>query len=240
MVDIVDSRLRVDQLDKVLDDLDDVELGEYPCLGICGKTKLLVETETSDRAQVISLFREEELVDHVLGCGLIRRFRVAELFVDVFDSLVLSVGRILLEGVEYDGIFVGICLVLLEKDGLDVCVEDSFDVLFVEDDSSLDDRHGPFDRNDLSCVVIFEILSPGLENLGCEFPALVCLQGLLIDRNLVSEVEYVDDVLVRVVADSPEKCRYRQLLLTVDVGIHHVVDVCCEFYPGALERDDSR
>ena len=25
----------------------------------------------------------------------------------------------------------------------------------------------------------------------------------------------------------------------VDIGVHHIVDVCREFNPGALERDDS-
>ena len=38
----------------------------------------------------------------------------------------------------------------------------------------------------------------------------------------------------------PQRGRDGKLLLTVDVGIHHVVDVRCKFDPRTLERNDTR
>ena len=86
VVNIVDSSLGVDQRDEILDDLDDVVVREDPDLGICAESKLLVEAESSDYAKVVPLLGEEELVYDIPCSGLIRRFRITELFVKVVDS----------------------------------------------------------------------------------------------------------------------------------------------------------
>src|SRR5699024_942238 len=53
------------------------------------------------------------------------------------------------------------------------------------------------------------------------------------------QVEYLQNLLVAFVADGTQQGGDGQFLLTVDVGIHHVVDVRCELYPRPLERDDA-
>ena len=238
VVDIVDGGLGVDQLDQVLDDLDDVIVGKHPHVGGRGKAQLLVQAVAAHVSEVVPLLGEEEFVDDVPCGSLIRRFGIAELLVDVVDSFDLRVGRILLESVEYDSIFIGVRLILLEEDGLDIGVGDLLDRVVVEDFASFHDRDGPFDRDDFTGVLVFEVFGPGLQNLGCKLAALVLLEILLVDLDLVGKTEYVDDVFVRVVTDRAEKGCYRQLLLAVDICVHHVVDVRREFNPGTLERDD--
>ena len=104
--------------------------------------------------------------------------------------------------------------------------------------NAMHDRLIPFDRDDFTGVLVFEVFGPGLQNLGCKLAALVLLEILLVDLDLVGKTEYVDDVFVRVVTDRAEKGCHRQLLLAVDICVHHVVDVRREFNPGTLERDD--
>ncbi len=74
VVDVIDGRLGVDKLDEILDDLDDVCVGQNPSLRVCCQTEFLVQTEPSDVAEVISLLGEEEFVDDVPGGRLIRWF----------------------------------------------------------------------------------------------------------------------------------------------------------------------
>ena len=65
MVDIVDGSVRVDQLDKILDDLDDIILGQYAYLRVGVKTELLVDTVATYLAQVITIVREEEVLEYL-------------------------------------------------------------------------------------------------------------------------------------------------------------------------------
>ena len=57
--------------------------------------------------------------------------------------------------------------------------------------------------------------------------------------HFVCKTENVDDVLIAIETDGTEQGGYRKFLLTVDVGIHHIVDVRSELDPGTFERDDS-
>ena len=74
MVDIINCSLGVDKLYKVLDNLYDISIGEHACLRVNRKIEFLVQTIAAHVAEVISLFREEEFVNHIPGSALIRRF----------------------------------------------------------------------------------------------------------------------------------------------------------------------
>ena len=214
-------------------------VGEDPGVRGDRQAELLVETEAADVAQVVSLLGEEELVDDVAGRALIRRFRVAELLVDVVDGFDLRVGRILLEGVEDDGVLVGPHLVLLQEDALLIGFEDGLDGVVVEDLATVDDDLDTLNGGHLAGVLVDEVLELGLQHVVGELATLGRLEIRGVDLDLVGQVEDVDDVLVGVVTDGPEEGGHRQFLLTVDVRIHDVVDVSSELDPGSLERNDA-
>ncbi len=96
VVDIVDISLGVNQLDKVLDDGDNILLGENLYLHRSAETELLVDTITAHLAEVITLFREEKVGDNLACRRVIRRLRVAQLPVYILDCLLLRVGGIFL------------------------------------------------------------------------------------------------------------------------------------------------
>ena len=240
MVDIIHDRPGIDELDQELDDLDDIGIGEHPDRRIDGQGQLLVQPVAAYVAQIVTLLGEEELLDDVAGGCLIRRFGIAELFVDVVDSLDFRIGRVLLKGVENDGVLVGIGLILLKENRLHFRFPDLLDGFVIEDLTAFDDGDGTFDGNDLARIFILEVLGPGFEHLGGQFPAFVLFEGGFVGGDLVGQSENVDDVLVGVVTDGAEQGGNGQLLLSVDVGVHHVVDVRRELDPGTLERDDTR
>ena len=94
--------------------------------------------------------------------------------------------------------------------------------------------------NNLTGIFVNEILVPTLQYTGCKFAAYGFLHILLVHLHLLGKTEYLKNILVGLVADGTQQCCHRQFLLTVDVGVHHIVDVCCKLYPRALERNYTR
>ena len=136
-------------------------------------------------------------------------------------------------------IFGAVGVVLVYEDGGDSRLEDVLHVGLVDDLLAVDDDFVTLDVDNLSGVLVDEVLVPGLENPGCELASDTFLQICLVDLDLFCKVEDVEDILVTLVADGSEQSGDRQFLLAVDVCIHHVVDVGCKLDPASFERNDT-
>ena len=99
MVDIIDVGLLVNQFDKVFDNRRDVGLRQHAHLVGHGKVQFRVDAVASHLTEVVTLVREEELLDDAAGGLLVGRFRVAQLAIDIFDSLLRVVGGVFLQRV---------------------------------------------------------------------------------------------------------------------------------------------
>jgi len=103
VVNIVNVCLRVDELDEIMNDCDDILFCEDLGAHINVEVELAVDAEASDIAQVIPLVREEQLFNDVTCSGLIRRLGVAQLPVDIEHCLLLGVAGVFLQRIVYDG-----------------------------------------------------------------------------------------------------------------------------------------
>ena len=65
------------------------------------------------------------------------------------------------------------------------------------------------------------------------------LQVLASSLNFLCEVEDLKNVFIVFEADGTKQCRYGQLLLTVDVRVHNIINVRSELDPTALEGNDT-
>ena len=74
MVDIVNRSLGVNKLNEILDNLGNILICENTEFRISVEAEFLVKTITADDTQIVSLFGEEQLVDHVSRGCLIRWF----------------------------------------------------------------------------------------------------------------------------------------------------------------------
>ena len=93
--------------------------------------------------------------------------------------------------------------------------------------------------NNFACILVNEVLVPALKHTRCESLAENLFEVTLIDLHLLGKVENLEDILICLESDGTEEGCNRQLLLAVDVGIHHVVNVGRKLYPRALEWDDT-
>ena len=91
----------------------------------------------------------------------------------------------------------------------------------------------------LTGILIDEVLVPALQHAGCQFTANHSFQALLVHLHLLGQVEDLEDILISLKTDGTEQCRYGQLLLTVDIRVHHIINVGSELNPRALERNDT-
>ena len=105
---------------------------------------------------------------------------------------------------------------------------------------SVDDDVVTLDAHHLARILVDEILHPARQNARGQLAAHGLLQVGLGHLHLVGQIEDLQNLLVGLESDGAQQRGYRQLLLTVDVGVHHVVDVRRELDPRSLERDDTR
>ena len=102
VVNIVNCSIGVDQFDQIFDNLDDVFLGEHTHIRINIKIQLLIDTIAADITQVVTLVREEQVLEDFTCTCIISRVSITELLVDVADSLNLRVALVFLQSLEDD------------------------------------------------------------------------------------------------------------------------------------------
>ena len=96
VVDIVHVGLRVDELNQVLDDGDDVLARQRADGRVDIQVQLLVDAVATYVAQIVTLVREEEFLDDVARRCLIGRLRSTQLAIDIHHGFFFGVTRIFL------------------------------------------------------------------------------------------------------------------------------------------------
>ena len=85
--------------------------------------------------------------------------------------------------------------------------------------------------NHLTGILVNEVLIPTLQHTGSQFRTDILLQCSLVDLHLFRQVEDLEDFLICLKTYGTKQRRNRQLLLTVDVCIHHIIDVSGKLDP---------
>ena len=240
MVDIINIGLAIDKTNEIFNNLDDVFLSENSHLVGCSQTKLLVDAESTHITQVITLLAEEQVVDDLACTSVIGWLGVAQLTINVVDSLLLAVTCVFVKSVEYDLIFTCIDIFLVQEYSLYSRVKNLLNVVLLDDSVAVKNHVITLDSYNLTGILVNEVLVPRLENTCSEFAAHSILEVSLVHFNLLGKTEDFDDVVIGLQTNRPEKSCYWQFLLAVDVSIHHVVDVGSKLNPAAPEWDDSR
>ena len=114
------------------------------------------------------------------------------------------------------------------------------DVILCEFSLTLHDDFVTLDGNNLTGILVYEILIPAFQNTCGKLTSDGCLHVFLVDLDFFCKIKNLKDILVLLISNGTKKSRYRQFLLTVDISIHHIVDICGKLYPRAFERYDSR
>ena len=239
MVNIIDTCFRVNKLDQVLDNLNDIFLGQHTNTWVCVQTKLVVNTIATYFTEIITLLAEEEVENDFLSAGIIHGICITQLLVDVADGLLLAICSILLESVEDDAIVGRLCIFLMNEDRRHIACHNLFDGIFVKHTLAFENDLVTLDRYNFTCILINEVLNPALEHTCCKLLAEMFLQILASSLNFLCKVEDLENVFIILETDGTKQSRYGQFLLTVDVRVHYIINVRSELDPTALEGNDT-
>ena len=241
VVDIVDIGTTILQLHQIVDDGDDILIGQDLRLLRDIDIQLVIDTVATDIAEVVPLVGEEEVIDHLLSRLLVHRVLAAELTIDMVDRLLLRVGGILLQRIGDDTIVetrVGLSLeehrlgrILEIKDRLDILLCK----LFISIDHYIVALHGDY----FTRFLIHEILDPRIQDTCCYLTTDIFLQVGLIHLHLLGDTEETQNILIGLVADGSQQSSHGQLLLAIDVSVHDVINVCRKLDPRSLEGNDT-
>ena len=119
----------------------------------------------------------------------------------------------------------------MNKDSRGITLKNVNHILLGDLCLALHDNLITLDRYNLTRILIHEVFIPTLQHAGSQTLANVLLEIGLVNLYLVGEFEYLENVFVGLKTNSTQKSSYGQLLLTVDICIHDIVDVGCELDP---------
>ena len=127
----------------------------------------------------------------------------------------------------------------MKQDGRHTTLENGVNIVGSQLSFTFDNDLVALDGNNLTRILVGEILIPRLHDITSQLAANGILQILLSDLHVLAEVEDLENVLISLITDSTKHRRDGQLLLTIDVSKHHVVDIRRELDPRTLERNDT-
>ena len=160
MVDIIHIGLTVDQADEILDDFDDVFIGEHTHRRIGVEAELLVDTETAHIAEVVALVAEEKILNQFASRSIVGRVSVTHLTVDVGDSFLLGATCIFAEGVENDLVITCVHILFVKQNHACATFENLGSHFFCQNLIAVNKHFVTLNRNHFTGVFIHEVLVP--------------------------------------------------------------------------------
>ena len=127
----------------------------------------------------------------------------------------------------------------MQKDVLNSRFQNFIYMLLFQYGFTIDNNFVTFDRNHLTGIFINEIFNPCFQDTCSQFTAQHFLQICLVNLHIFCKVENLKNIFVVLEADRTQQSSYRQFLLTVNVCVHHVIDVSSKLNPRTFKRNNT-
>ena len=209
MVDIIHNRLRVDQLNQVLNDLDNILFRQHTNIITGRQSQLLVDTITTDITQVITFLREEQVRNDFSCTGVISRLSVSQLTINIQNGLFLGVTRVLLQCIVNNSIVGQVLVLAMEQDILRTRFQDRINAILIQYGLTVNNYGITLNRNYLTGILIDKVLRPCLQHTSSQLTANILFQVLTCNLNLLCQVKDLKNVFIALKPDSTQQGRYR-------------------------------
>ena len=127
----------------------------------------------------------------------------------------------------------------MNKDGRSTTLKNIIHILIGDFRLTLNNDLITLDGNNLTSILIDKVLIPRLHHVTSKLATNGSFQTFLTNLDLFTEVEDLKNVFIILKTNCTKQSGYRKFLLSVNVGIHHIVDIRSKFYPRTLERNDT-
>jgi len=156
----------------------------------------------------------------------------------VLYGLAFVVGVVFAQGGEND-VSVDAARFFFELDCIHVVFKDNVDYLVVDFATAVYKTLAAGYGSELACGLVDDFLIPHAVDLLGYAASFGGFEIGACGLDFLAEVEHLEDVAVTFESDGAQQGGYGQLLFTVDVGIHRVVDVSGKLNPASSEGNDS-
>ena len=127
----------------------------------------------------------------------------------------------------------------MQKNILNSRFQDFIHVHFLQYGFTVDNNLVTFDRNHFTGIFINEIFNPCFQDTCSQFAAQHFLQICLVNLHIFCKVENFKNIFVILETNRTQQSSYRQFLLTVNVCIHHIIDVGSKLNPRTFKRNNT-
>ena len=119
----------------------------------------------------------------------------------------------------------------MNQDILDTRIDNLIDMFFLNDSLTVDNYLITLDRNNLTGIFINEIFNPSFQYTCSQLAAYYLLKICLIHLNIFCQVKNLKNIFIIFEAYRSQQRCYRQFFLSIDVCVHHIIDVGSKLNP---------
>ena len=119
----------------------------------------------------------------------------------------------------------------MNKDILDTRLQNQINVFRFDNRFTVDNDFITLNRYNFTSVFVYEVFRPRLQDTGCQLTPDDFLQIGLVYLYIFSQIEDFKNILIILETNRTQQRGYRQFLLTVDVSVHDIIDICSKLNP---------
>lgn len=236
VIDVINFCFLVDQVNQIFYDRDDVFVSKYQCFFINIQFQFVVDFVVFYFFEVVMFIGEEQFIDDIVGGFFIGWICIVQLLVDILYCFYFRIGRVFLQCIVYNGVIL-VNFIFLQDNCFGFCIEDKFNIVFVEYNILFQDNFILFNGNYFIGIFIYEIFRLVLQYLGSQFMFDSFFEFVVGSRYFVCKVEDIENGFICIIFDCLYQCCYWEFFFMVDVSIYYCIDVGGEFYLCVFEGD---
>ena len=110
-------------------------------------------------------------------------------------------------------------------------------MIFFQNGFTIDNNFITLDRDNFTCIFIHKIFHPSLQYTGCQPTADSLLHVGFVHLHFFGKAKNLKDIPIALESYCTKQSGNRQFLLTIDICIHDIINVCSKLNPRTSEGD---
>ena len=209
VVDIINICFRVNQLYQIFNDFNNILFCQHLDIHIRIQIQFFIDTVTAYLTQVITFFREEQVVNYLTCTCIIRRISITQLTVNIQHCFFFRVTWVFLQCVEYNRIIRRICIFIMNKDILYSRFNYQINMFSFNNCFTINNNLITFDRYNFTSVFIYEVFCPCFQYTSSQLTSNDFFQICLIYFDIFCKIENFKNIFIIFKTNSSQQSRNR-------------------------------
>ena len=170
---------------------------------------------------------------------IISSISITQLTVNIVYCLDFRVAGVFCKRIENYRVLVCYIFIFMQKHKRHTAFKNNIKILVSDFCFTFYDNFITLNRYHFTCIFINEVLVPAFHNITSQLASQGSFHVFLVYLNFFAKVENLKNILIAFKSYCAKHRCNRQLLLTVNVSIHYIINIRCELNPRALEWNNT-